>query len=356
MRLRVAEAGAPICAMQRAWSIIVHGPRHIFDVVEIGWVVVAHGLRFLLLLDLEQSRPGVEGLETAGDYARKNKLVVIIDCDGLFGQVHIDPARAVVGAIGRCRVDRHLRHLASLHPLIRSDKVPVCAGDRLRVEDLYYAERDKPAARIRCSIPWCAFDRNVLERPAEGIRRGGAELETLKTGDLLISLASADNPSAILREVINAVIGANTVFVGHIDKSVIELLPAARVAGRGNNGHRVFSDDVEIVERQTCKSGVRLEGGQRSQRLCQAHAGQIGKIDRRPQGQAVLRLRQVGSGRTDDRLPLSGSAGGVGFWAVAACIERGLSASMAAIRNGKVFENDLMATGRSRATQFLKTW
>src|SRR5664280_44757 len=89
----ISEPAMPICSMQSAPFIKVHCPWYIFKVVKIILNVVTHGCCFEFFLNMEQTRPRPEMVHARGCHSGKNKLVILVDGDGLFGQVDFDPTR-----------------------------------------------------------------------------------------------------------------------------------------------------------------------------------------------------------------------------------------------------------------------
>ncbi len=121
--------------MQGACLVEIHRPGNIIQIIIICWIVVAHGLGFFFLVDLEQPGTRPEGFETGGDDGGKYQLVIFIDSQRLFCQIDIDPA-TVGHAFGWGGVWRDGGQDARFHPFARTDHVPFHAICSLRVIDL----------------------------------------------------------------------------------------------------------------------------------------------------------------------------------------------------------------------------
>jgi hypothetical protein len=74
MGLGITKACPPVSAVQRARAIEVHCPRDVIEIIKIRGVVVAHGLGFFFLKDLEETGARPKGSDPLATVAKMSRL------------------------------------------------------------------------------------------------------------------------------------------------------------------------------------------------------------------------------------------------------------------------------------------
>lgn len=177
--LRVPEAVVPIGAVESTTFVKIHGPGHIFEVIKIILDAVTHRFCFEFSLNMKKAWARPETIHASRSQGSKDKMVVIVDGEGLFKQVDADPATSC-DPFGSDSGGVNAGDLARIDPFTRTDQIPGKVINFLGGVDLDYIKAVTGDASIRSIYAGGGAGFNFSQDPAKGIAGSRAEDQPLE--------------------------------------------------------------------------------------------------------------------------------------------------------------------------------